>query len=53
MSSSFQISRVQDAFDEYGKLMDATYKKRLIRFLDEFKWYIGAFKNQRGKGTPF
>lgn len=53
ISSSFQISRVQDAFDEYGKLMDATYNKSVIRFLDEFEWFIGAFKNQRGKGTPF
>jgi NAD(P)H-dependent FMN reductase len=53
ISSSFPISRVQDAFDEYGKLMDATYNKRVIRFLDEFGWYIEVFKTQRGKGTPY
>jgi NAD(P)H-dependent FMN reductase len=53
ISSSFPISRVQDAFDEYGKLMDATYDKRVMRFLDEFEWYIEAFKNQRRKDTPY
>src|SRR5215210_474441 len=53
ISSSFQISRVQDVFDEHGKLMDETYDKRVIRFLDEFESYIEAFKNQRAKGTPY
>jgi NAD(P)H-dependent FMN reductase len=51
--SSFPISRVQDVFDEYGKLVDERYDKRVIRFLDEFEWYIEAFKNQRAKGTPY
>src|SRR5215217_7072470 len=51
ISSSFPISRVQDVFDESGKLMDERYDKRIIRFLDEFEWYIEAFKNQRAKGT--
>jgi NAD(P)H-dependent FMN reductase len=53
ISSSFPISRVQDVFDEYGKLTDERYNKRVIRFLDEFEWYIEAFKNQRAKGTPY
>jgi NAD(P)H-dependent FMN reductase len=53
ISSSFPISRVQDVFDEHGKLMDERYDKRVIRFLDEFEWYIEAFKNQRAKGTPY
>ena len=53
ISSSFPISRVQDVFDESGKLMDERYDKRIIRFLDEFEWYIEAFKNQRAKGTPY
>lgn len=53
ISSSFPISRVQDVFDESGKLMDERYDKRVIRFLDEFEWYIEAFKNQRAKGTPY
>jgi NAD(P)H-dependent FMN reductase len=53
ISSSFPISRVQGVFDESGKLMDERYDKRIIRFLDEFEWYIEAFKNQRAKGTPY
>src|SRR5919202_942965 len=53
ISSSFPISRVQDVFDEYGKLIDDRYDKRVIRFLNEFEWYIEAFKNQRAKGTPY
>jgi NAD(P)H-dependent FMN reductase len=53
ISSSFPILRVQDVFDEHGKLMDERYDKRVIRFLDEFEWYIEAFKNQRAKGTPY
>jgi NAD(P)H-dependent FMN reductase len=53
ISSSFSISRVQDVFDEHGKLIDERYDKRVIRFLDEFEWYIEAFKNQRAKGTPY
>jgi hypothetical protein len=39
----------QDVFDEHGKLMDGRYDKRAIRFLEEFEWYIEAFKNQRAK----
>src|ERR671921_138738 len=53
ITSSFPISRVHEAFDEHGKLMDERYDKRVIRFLEEFEWYIEAFKNQRLKGTPY
>jgi NAD(P)H-dependent FMN reductase len=53
ISSSFPISRVQDVFDEHGKLIDERYDKRVILFLEEFEWYIEAFKNQRAKGTPY
>lgn len=53
ISSSFSISRVQDVFDDDGKLLDENYEKRVARFLDEFEWYIEAFKKQREKGTPY
>jgi len=53
ISSSFSISRVQNVFDENGKLTDKNYDKRVDRFLDEFEWYVNAFKNQREKGTPY
>jgi NAD(P)H-dependent FMN reductase len=52
--SSFLISRVHEVFDENGKLIDEKYEKRVKLFLDEFEWYIEAFKNQRiAKGTPY
>jgi NAD(P)H-dependent FMN reductase len=53
ISSSFAISRVNDAFDDTGKLVQEQYNNRIMRFLDEFEWYIEAFKNQRLKGTPY
>jgi NAD(P)H-dependent FMN reductase len=52
--SSFAISKVNEVFDENGKLIDTRYEKRVIRFLDEFEWYIDALKNQRETGgTPY
>jgi NAD(P)H-dependent FMN reductase len=53
ISSSLSISKVQNVFDEDGKLLDESYDKRVSRFLNEFEWYIEAFKNQREKGTPY
>jgi NAD(P)H-dependent FMN reductase len=53
ISTSFPISRVHEVFDDNGKLKDERYDKRVQRFLDEFEWYIEAFKNQRMKGTPY
>ncbi|MBI3639280.1 MAG: NAD(P)H-dependent oxidoreductase [Thaumarchaeota archaeon] len=53
ISSSFQIPKVQEVFDTDGKLIDPQYEKRVKRFLDEFDWYLEAFKNQREKGTPY
>ena len=40
------ISKVQNVFDDDGKLRDQLYEKRVIRFIEEFEWYIDAFKNQ-------
>lgn len=53
ISSSFAISRVTEAFDDRGKLVQEQYNKRIPKFLDEFEWYIEAFKNQRLKGVPY
>src|SRR3712207_849854 len=47
ISSSFTIPRVHKAFDEDGRLVDEAYDKRVLKFLEEFEWYIEAFKNQR------
>ncbi len=51
--SSFSISRVNEVFDDNGKLVDERYDKIVVRFLDEFEWYIEALKNQRKNGTPY
>jgi len=53
ISSMLSISRVQNVFDNEGELLDNNYEKRAGRFLDEFEWYIDAFKKQREKGTPY
>jgi len=53
ISSSFQIPKIQEVFDKGGNLLDEEYNKRIKRFLDEFDWYVEAFKNQRAKGTPY
>ncbi len=51
--SSFAISRVREAFDDTGKLVQEQHNKRITKFLDKFEWYIEAFKNQRLKGGPY
>jgi len=53
ISSSFPISKIQNVFDENGKMVDENYERRVKKFLDEFEWYVDAFKNQRVKGTPY
>jgi NAD(P)H-dependent FMN reductase len=53
ISSSLAISKVREAFDDTGKLVQEQYNKRITKFLDEFEWYIEAFKNQRLKGMPY
>jgi len=51
--SSLQISKVHETFDQNGNLLSQEYEKRIERFLDEFDWYLEAFKTQRSKGTPY
>jgi NAD(P)H-dependent FMN reductase len=53
ISSSFTIPRVNKVFDEDGRLMDEAYDLRVLKFLEEYEWYIEAFKNQRNKGDPY
>ena len=49
----FSISRVTEVFDDNGTLKDERYDKRVIRFLEEFEWYIEALGNQRKNGNPY
>ena len=50
--SQLSISRVQKVFDNDGKLLDENHKKRILRLLDEFEWYVSAFTKQKENGTP-
>lgn len=45
--ATFPISKIQDAFDEQGNALEKAYDRRIVRFLDEFEWYIRALKNER------
>jgi hypothetical protein len=49
----FQYPKFKNVFDDAGKLREQLYEKRVIRFIEEFEWYIDAFKNQRAKDTPY
>lgn len=48
--SSFPVSKVQAAFDDDGKALDAAYDKRVVKFLDEYEWYANALKLAREGG---
>ena len=51
--SQLSISHVNQVFDESGSLIDKNYDMRILRFLDEFEWYVEALGKQRKLGTPY
>lgn len=51
--SQLPISKVHEAFDNDGNLIDENYERRFARFLDEFEWYVSALSRQRESGTPY
>lgn len=51
--SQFPISKIHEALDESGNLVDTNYDRHVARFLDEFDWYIEALQKQRKIGTPY
>ncbi|MBT8173201.1 MAG: NAD(P)H-dependent oxidoreductase [Nitrosopumilus sp.] len=51
--SQLPISKVQEVFDDDGRLLDENYDRRITKFLDEFEWYVSAFAKQRETGTPY
>lgn len=53
ISSMFAISNVGNSFDEAGNALEAAYLRRIQRFLEEFEWYMEAFKARRELGTPY
>jgi len=51
--SLFPVSKIQDAFDADGNALDKAYDGRIVKFLDEFEWYLRAYKKERDCGTPY
>ena len=51
--SIFPVPSVQNAFDNTGIALDENFNNWVIKFLNEFEWYLEAFKNQRQKGVPY
>ena len=53
ISSIFPISLIYDSIDKNGNAVDDNYNQRIEGFIDEFEWYVSAFKNQRKTGVPY
>lgn len=53
ISSAIAFPSVQKAFSEDGAPQQDYIERSADRFLEEFQWYMEAFKNQRLKGTPY
>jgi len=51
--SIFPISGIYSSIDENGKAVEEKYNKRVIKFIDEFEWYVSALKAQRETGVPY
>ncbi len=51
--SIFPISAIQDSIKENGEVAEAVYNNQVVRFLDEFEWYVSALKTQRSNGVPY
>ena len=45
--SAFPISRVGSSFDDAGIALDASYERRVVKFLDEYEWYANALQRAR------
>jgi NAD(P)H-dependent FMN reductase len=43
----FPVSAVQSGFDEKGITIDKSYDIRIMKFLDEFEWYMKVLKHGR------
>ena len=53
ISSALAFPAVRDAFSDEGEPQQDYIDRSTKRFLDEFEWYMTAFKNQRKEGVPF
>ncbi|OFX37683.1 MAG: hypothetical protein A2X03_12570 [Bacteroidetes bacterium GWA2_40_15] len=53
ISSMLPFPVIGNLFDENLKPLNDRIDSSTSRFLDEFVWYINAFKNQRAVGLPY
>ncbi len=51
--SIFPISNIYTSINEYGEAMEEHYKTNIKKFIDEFDWYVSAFKAQRKINIPY
>ncbi len=51
--TALPIPNIQNALDEEGNTTNESVLNGSKKFLDEFDWYLEAFKNQREKGVPY
>ena len=47
--SAFPVSQIFKAFDDDGNSLDEAYELRVVKFLDEYEWYVNAMKAARCK----
>jgi len=53
ISSLFPIPKIQDVFDQEGRLLDRAFERRFDRFASELEWYATALRDGREKGVPY
>jgi len=53
ISSMLPFPLVGELFNDDFSVKETRIERSTARFIDEFIWYIEAFKNQREKGVPY
>jgi len=53
ISSILPFPKIGEIFDDNLVPVNRRVESSTARFLDEFIWYLQAFKNQRTEGTPY
>ena len=51
--SIFPVPNISETLDEKGEVINKELVNKTKKFLDEFEWYLEAFKKQRQQGTPY
>jgi NAD(P)H-dependent FMN reductase len=51
--SMLPFPKIGELFDKDHQAVNPRIERSTARFLDEFTWYVEAFKRQRAEGTPY